>query len=361
MELVATHDAVGGVVAGGGNQASTEAEVQICDVTDALSGSWDGWAAFPPELAARVVSYADDPHDICSGEAACRGWLSAGTDPRFGFDPWRALCAHWYPTMTARIAAAANDSSVEVERCASSKCGTGTTGGTTRAAGKATTCLACRAAPRKGRLRHSTFCAVARELAPSIPEDTHDEAIAILDDDGDAARAMLADGARQSWRAVFKRRFQRQQAWDAEKRRQKTRGDRASPVDANGSASTSTGSRVAGPRSQQRTRTCKRCGVDFAPHERGAAPCRFHSGRFVAMDENGVVGDACSASRDFNAKAQRIVKAHNRKKGSKKNCLVVFGNAYQSGVAREDGLCWRWTCCREENLVAPGCAEGLHT
>jgi len=322
--------------------------------------SLSDWAGLPSELVARVRSCASHPQEICRGECTCPGWRAAGSDLTHGVDAWRELCAHWYPTMTAGIVEGADKQPVQVspeKSCRRSSFAD-------EACVKVGACLACRAGPGTCRLRHSAACVDAKRQAIAAAH-TGDSDPAFVSECGaidHTAPSSSVDTAQFRWRTLFQRRFQRQQAWDAERRKQKRSTQRELRVDSVTPASTRAGILPAGQRVQGlRMRTCKRCGMDFAPHERNSAPCVFHSGRFVAMDEDGVVvGDACSSSRDFNAKAQRLIKAHNRKKGSKKNCQVVFGAACQSGVAREDGLSWRWTCCGDENLVATGCASGVH-
>jgi len=149
------------------------------------------------------------------------------------------------------------------------------------------------------------------------------------------------------WRCIFQRRFLRQLAWDAQKRR--TRKTEAAP-----------GTRTAKEHSC-RTRTCKRCGVSFDAKARGSdSICYWHSGRFVAMCEDGTEVSTGSQGKDFERRAQHIIKAHNRKKSSKKANVVVFGAACETGVAREDGVAWRWSCCFDESLVARGCSHGPH-
>merc|ERR1740121_2063486 len=108
-----------------------------------------------------------------------------------------------------------------------------------------------------------------------------------------------------------------------------------------------------------RTRACRRCGLDFDPQSHEATACSWHSGRFVPVDRDGVaLGHA--TSKDFERRARDIIKAHNRKKTSRRANVVVFGAACESGVEREDGVSWRWSCCGEESLVAAGCAKGPH-
>jgi len=112
----------------------------------------------------------------------------------------------------------------------------------------------------------------------------------------------------------------------------------------------------------QRVRVCKRCGVDFDPHDRNTEGCRWHTGRYLAVDENGVVAASSSGSnREFERRAQHLIKSQNRKKNSKKARSIVFGAVGSTGVDREDGICWQWTCCKEESLVAPGCVAGAHS
>jgi len=94
-----------------------------------------------------------------------------------------------------------------------------------------------------------------------------------------------------------------------------------------------------------RLRTCKRCGVEFDPHQNGPQACTWHKGRYVPIDGDGVVAASASSStsREFERRAQSIIKAHNRTKGSKKPNMIVFDRPCETGVAQADGVIWRWS------------------
>lgn len=149
-----------------------------------------------------------------------------------------------------------------------------------------------------------------------------------------------------AWRESFQRRFEKQRSWDWARNRQRKSQAGTSPdfpVVLRGG----------------RCKTCRRCGVEFAPG--GGGECQFHPGRFAAMSEDGVVATSgVPQGRAFERKAQGIIRAHNRRKSSKRANAVVFGKLDEGGVARADGISWRWSCCGEENLVAVGCARGAH-
>merc|ERR1712217_310538 len=92
-----------------------------------------------------------------------------------------------------------------------------------------------------------------------------------------------------------------------------------------------------------RIRTCKRCGAEFDSSKRESQECCWHSGRFVLMDGQGQVIEGASA-RDVERRAQKIIRAENKKKTSKKSKMVVFGQPGDcGGVDREDGLAWQWS------------------
>jgi hypothetical protein len=183
----------------------------------------------------------------------------------------------------------------------------------------------------------------------------------------------------QGWRTRFQRRFLKQQQWQAERQRHK-KGKETEESSFNIPSSTSHGQKLSnmgksfasgsklnafqhGQKNRsQRTRTCKRCGLEFAPQSNSSGDCRWHTGRYVAMDEDGVIIEGTSATtQNFQRRAQHLMRLESRRKGSKKSNMVVFSAAGDLGVAREDGIAWKWSCCLSENLVGPGCSQGPHS
>merc|ERR1719476_122158 len=103
-----------------------------------------------------------------------------------------------------------------------------------------------------------------------------------------------------NWRALFQKRYLRQKEWD--KRRQKRGGaDRKAsddlkdgkPAKSDGKFHPSGHAKMTRGRENgkekyhaPRLRTCKRCGVEFDPHQNGPDACTWHKGRYVPMDDN---------------------------------------------------------------------------
>ncbi|CAK0807267.1 unnamed protein product [Prorocentrum cordatum] len=154
------------------------------------------------------------------------------------------------------------------------------------------------------------------------------------------------------WRSLFRRRFLRQQAWDAEKQRksrapaagavtERARAAEEPPLKKDGKFHPSGRAKVTRGIENGRERThaprmraCRRCGLDFDPQSRDLTGCGWHAGRFAPFDPDGVaVGRA--TSKDFERRARDIIKAHNRKKTSRRANVVVFGAACDNGVERE--------------------------
>lgn len=282
---------------GGGGDASGEC---------AAAGPW---ARLTEEHLARVAAFAASPEEVCRAEAVCSSWRGVLQNPFEHAETWRQLCVYWFPTMAARVLAEPDTPSP--------------------------------GAPQPA-------------VAPPPPAGSK---------------------AGGQWRSLFQRRFLRQQAWDADKQRRSRaparealarRAAEEPPQKKDGKFHPS--GRVKVTRGIEngrervhvpRTRACKRCGLDFDPQSRDLAGCGWHSGRFVAFDSDGVAAELAT-SKDFERRARDIIKAHNRKKTSRRARVVVFGAACDSGVEREDGLTWRWSCCGDESLVAAGCAKGPH-
>lgn len=282
---------------GGGDDAMVE---------DAAAGPW---ARLAEEHLARVAAFAASPEEVCRAEAACSSWREALQNPLEDAETWRRLCVQWYPTMAARV------------------------------------------------LAHLDI------PSPGAPHPAVE---------GPPPPAGSEAG---SWRSLFQRRFLRPQAWDADKQRRSRAPAREVVVrraaeeppqkkdgkfHPSGRAKVTRGIENGRERAHApRMRACRRCGLDFDPQSRDLAGCGWHSGRFVPFDSDGVAVGGVT-SRDFERRARDIIKAHNRKKTSRRARAVVFGAACDTGVERENGLVWRWSCCGEESLVAAGCAKGPH-
>eukprot|EP00928_Gymnodinium_smaydae_P082892 TRINITY_DN66165_c0_g1_i1.p1 TRINITY_DN66165_c0_g1~~TRINITY_DN66165_c0_g1_i1.p1 ORF type:complete len:298 (+),score=41.24 TRINITY_DN66165_c0_g1_i1:55-894(+) len=276
------------------------------------------WTALQTDLLQRVAAFSERPIDVTRLELCCCAWRAAMEDSQVQEALWHHLCVLRFPTMAARIKAAPGSG-------ADKRCQDG--------------CVCS----QEQRLESSS----AALSPPRCPVSEPSELCGI-------------SGSAAGWKEVYHRRWMRQQQWDANKPRRRVDSHNSLDMDHPVSLAT-TGSSSRGAR----TRTCKRCGLDFDPRERDQqAVCRWHTGRFVAMDANGSVlessayGGAVSKSRD--RRAQNLIKAQNRKKTSKRAHSIVFALPGSSGVEREDGISWRWSCCELDNLLAPGCACGRH-
>lgn len=311
------------------------------------------WADLAQEHLSRLSDCLMEPEDFCRLEVACSTWCVALRDGAQALDTWRRLCAVRYPTMAARVAA----------ECAESSDGQRTPSSVSPAS---TPLLRACASPVSrspvfGRSRSSPTAAPLPNPASPTFGPLPESAEPLVDGIEANGCLRLQSGLHLpaaelcEWRALFRRRYLRQKAWEAERERSR-RGSSSATQEVGEEA------RRGKDRGQRatRTRACKRCGVDFDP--RSADGCRWHSGRFVLMGDDGVVVNDCGgASRDIEKRAQAILKAHNRKKSSRKSNMIVFGAACESGVAREDGLAWRWSCCNQESVVAKGCTSGRHS
>mmetsp|Transcript_35957 Transcript_35957/g.84226 ORF Transcript_35957/g.84226 Transcript_35957/m.84226 type:complete len:340 (+) Transcript_35957:83-1102(+) len=264
------------------------------------------WADLAPEHLNKVAAFAERADEICRAEVVCRTWFDSLHDTPEAFNsPWRQLCLFCYPTLAARVIAD------EEELDPSGKPERPTPNSTPSTAASSTP-------------------AGTPGLEPLPPP--------IMDCPKAGLPAASSGSSASSWRELFRRRFLRQQEWDAKKAKQCRRRDSAG----------------AG-----RTRACRRCGTFFDP--RGEDICRHHPGTFALADAKGsIIEDGSAASRHIQERAQSILKAQNRKKASRKAKVIVFGAACESGVAREDGISWRWSCCGEESVVADGCSSGRH-
>lgn len=172
-----------------------------------------------------------------------------------------------------------------------------------------------------------------------------------------------APGGTRSWRDIFRMRCVKQRSWDTKKRGKKSPDIR--PSDAGKTYNKVSMDAKEKKVPAKRLKTCRRCGSEYDPNDGSLDACRWHSGRFAAMDEAGTFVNASTGSnltaQNFERRAQQLIKANSRKKASKKAGVIVFGAACDSGVAREDGISWRWSCCSAENLIAPGCVAGRHS
>jgi len=272
------------------------------------------WAELPTEHIAHMAEHLGSPQDLCHTEVTCNAWCKTFRKTAEEQRIWLGLCSQWYPTMAARIATDGSN--------------------TTNSTSPSSSPLILPATPP-----------ATPYFSPSSPIMCPLTPVSEFRDGQQAAQQYeMQDVLAPQWRDIFQRRYLKQLEWDGRRRRKGLH----------------TGSESGVPAHAARCRDCKRCGITFDPRDRNPVACHWHRGRFVAMDNDGVIVGG-SSGRDFEKRAQNIIKTHNRKKSSKKANMVVFGAACETGVAREDGIAWRWSCCGEESLVAPGCATGAHS
>lgn len=291
------------------------------------------WAELAPEHLLLLGCFLLEPLDVCHLEEACRIWCRALRRHAGAGDIWQRMCTQWYPSMAARIF----------------KEGFGT----------ASMCSSPSLPPYSPPMASESSPASSSNISPfpvlpPAPDLLESLATGLtLPDPAIDVESMMSELAPScdQWRETFKRRFSKQQSWDAHKLRSRRHAAR----ETNGSGVDITFRNC-------RTRACKRCGVSFdCARERGKnAVCHWHPGRFAAFRDNGSEVVTAQGSKGFDRRAQHLIKLENRKKKSKKANMVVFGAACESGVASEDGVAWRWSCCFNENLVAQGCMEGSH-
>eukprot|EP00931_Biecheleriopsis_adriatica_P107627 TRINITY_DN81952_c0_g1_i1.p1 TRINITY_DN81952_c0_g1~~TRINITY_DN81952_c0_g1_i1.p1 ORF type:complete len:279 (+),score=45.16 TRINITY_DN81952_c0_g1_i1:165-1001(+) len=275
-------------------------------------------------------------------EVVCSDWCSLLREQHALEASWKRLCQNWYPSMAARLDVEQSPSASPALLFQSSPV-------LSAASPELSSCSGGYSPEWKPLPEPWHACAA---LSGSVELEPSDALT------GDSS-AYIAQPAACHWRVVFQRRFLRQLAWDADKRRSRRNHTTCNATQAS-SDSSSTGREKL--QHAARTRACKRCGVSVDPRARQQDKCKWHPGKFLAMDEQGeaVKAAAGGSAKDFERRAQNLIKAQNRKKTSKKANAIVFGAACDTGVAHEDGVAWRWSCCGEENLVSPGCAAGPH-
>jgi len=361
------------------------------------------WAELASEHVRAIGAFFAEPRELCNCEQTCATWREALRDLGDEDDLWRGLCFAWYENMATRIAASGSAASAS---CSSSPAlrpaSSPTTSPMLPPTSPALTASTI-SSPLVGRLGDEDGVSAGELLMPAAAIDCQEEVeiqLCILEsaasgaaDAADAkpkrqlapappawkqqtqrqrpVEASAAD-VQRGWRDIFRMRYLRQQEWDRRRQKpgvseKKAEEAKDAKPKANGKFHPSGRPKVTRGKENgreryhaPRLRACKRCGVDFDPRMRDAQSCSWHTGRYVPVDEDGVVA-ATSVGRDFERRAQRLMKAHNRTKGSKKANMIVFDRPCETGVAREGGVVWRWSCCRDENLVARGCCSGQHS
>lgn len=248
-------------------------------------------------------------------ELTCVAWSRCLREHTEEGRTWLRLCTQWYPMMAARLILDGSTTTSSLQPALGVKGACSPAGAGASAAVATATSSACHGAQYP--LAFSFLAGAAQPLAVCATEQ--------------AAESLPA------WRALFKRRFLRQCAWDAEKRRDR-RGTSGNKVEAEGDVVPEQKMHgKSGKAHTTRTRACKRCGQDFDPHDQGVEVCRWHAGKFAAMDEDGIlVSFGNSAGRDFERRAKTIIKAHNRKKTSKRANMVVSAQ-----LVRTTDLVWQ--------------------
>lgn len=338
---------------------------------DHMTGRHGQWSELAPEHLIRISMFADSPEVLCRAEAVCNDWRAVLQDGREC--SWHLLCLQWYPKMAVRVLeeAAAESESSPVLGPAQARTSSGSFD---LGAGYCSASASSSALPSYAP-SPATDYAPSPHLGPLV-EPLELPLLAAGDEAGDVLRA---PAVKCDWRTLFQRRFRKQREWDAEKRRQrrcsancptKSFGEeedskqRKDDTKKNGKFHPSGRAKVTRgswdgreKHHHARLRTCKRCGVAFNPHDRDDDGCKWHSGQYVPVSKtDGAAGS--SVSREFERKAQNIIKANNRKKGSKQANAIVFDT---QGQIQEDGVLWTWSCCGEMNLVAKGCTSGQHS
>eukprot|EP00927_Polykrikos_kofoidii_P078937 TRINITY_DN75738_c0_g1_i1.p1 TRINITY_DN75738_c0_g1~~TRINITY_DN75738_c0_g1_i1.p1 ORF type:complete len:371 (+),score=74.49 TRINITY_DN75738_c0_g1_i1:70-1182(+) len=350
---------------------ATSTESIMADLS--LDGS-SVWGDLTAEHLGRVIGFVATPLDVCRTEVVCSAWRLCLRGDRAEELLWRRLCTEWYPSMTSRILGVVGSSGHAAASPAIATVSPSPSTAPTEAVSTAD----------DGAMQHrctqpdvqlqmidasdalagasDTAAAVARSRCLSTT--TADLSSSRSPTMTAAAAPVLAEVASENrdWRELFRMRFLKQRTWDADKKKSQRNiagtsanvaYDRRYPK-----LNLTAKEKKVGPRA----RTCKRCGDNFDPNDHAVEACAWHSGRFVPMDESGaVVSTSVGTNRDFERRAQNLIKANGRKKTSKKAKAIVFGAACTTGVAREDGIAWRWSCCGEENLVARGCSVGRHS
>lgn len=350
------------------------------------------------ELLGRIGTFAATPEEVCHAEVVCSSWCASFRGEYEEEVMWSRLCMLWYPTMTSRLLAdvtagttASNGASCPSSASLSASsppfgpanmgslcvsfaggCGLGPTPWGLSDLMLPTSSGSRVSSPVAIPSKTSTDWMLS-EIPPieGLPESATAEQVQGLPDKGSPGNVPIA---RQDWRALFQRRFLRQRKWDMDKWRQKRppgkpQLDNAGDTKALGDGKFHPSGRAKVTRGREngrermhlpRLRLCKRCGVDFDPHQRDDA-CRWHSGRYAPVQEEAASSGAVALPRDVERRAQSIIKAHNRKKGSKRPNMIVFDVPCQTGVAHIGATTLCWSCCGAENLIAQGCSSGPHS
>lgn len=359
------------------------------------------WADIAPEHIQGVGGFLGEPCDLCRCEQVCDAWRGALRDSREEEALWRGLCFLFYETMASRVSTGGASAA---SSCRSSPTMAPSSRSPPPPSPSMLTSPALTSSeigsPLVGRIGDEDGGVIGELMMPAATVDCVDIELRILESTPAAAKefegssiklapaplppqqvqqqdatATAAPGPDEKcgWRDLFRMRYLRAQEWD---RRRQKRGVERKAAEAeeakpkadskfhpSGRAKVTRGRENGREKYHApRLRTCKRCGVEFDPQKRGTQLCNWHAGRYVPINEDGVVAAASSSvGRDFERRAQRIMKAHNRTKGSKKPNMIVFDRPCETGVPHPDGIVWRWSCCLAESLVAQGCSCGQHS
>merc|ERR1712061_665718 len=103
-------------------------------------------------------------------------------------------------------------------------------------------------------------------------------------------------------------RFLKQQAWDDKKRGRKNSESSAPSNDSSRRFPKLNMNAKEKKVVPVRSKICKRCGSEYDPNGKDPQGCRWHNGRFVAMDEAGTfVNTNVGTNRDFERRAQSLI------------------------------------------------------
>mmetsp|Transcript_90840 Transcript_90840/g.257311 ORF Transcript_90840/g.257311 Transcript_90840/m.257311 type:complete len:368 (-) Transcript_90840:120-1223(-) len=339
------------------------------------------WAELGPEHFGRVSDCTGKPQDLLCAELVCVAWRSALHEGEQR--AWRRLCTAWYPSLAARIVGDMGADEYHPEALYLHSGIAPPYSSHESVSTSVPSSSSSSAAPDRASDVGSPDLAPTREVidVSSPTWSLHSQEV-LLQCAGSAdadtsprkgrAGPFPAEGLTAPcirWRALFQRRYLRQKTWDSRRQKKMLASRPGTGVVAEPSEEEQPGAKPparpngrsagkeAAPEGHRapRTRICKRCGADFDPRSGHLDTCHWHFGRFVSVDADGVlVGAKRALGRDHERRVQNILKAQNRKKTSKKAAVVAF-------IEHEDGVTWRWSCCGEENLVAPGCAKGRHS
>jgi len=330
------------------------------------------WAELAVEHWSRVASLLGVPCEICSSEIVCRSWRSALQDRTLVDEVWCQLCFVWFPTMAARIVQERSDAASLPEMTPQLSTMPSPSLPFLAASSPESQQLASPLAPLLGQKGCPQGFALLPEAA--IPDaalglpfacgyaSSSLDATVSPTLSSTLAGPMCMDSGERAWREIFRMRFVKQQNWNVKKKGRRCVEPTLSTSEKDKRYVKLNMDAKEKKVAAKRLKTCKRCGVEYDPNEAGQETCKWHTGRFVAMDEDGVlVNTSMGGNRDFERRAHHLIKMNSRKKASKKANMIVFGASCDSGVAREDGVAWRWSCCAAESLVAAGCMSGRHT